>query len=197
MDWIGWTGVGVAVLFGVVACVQGCAAGRRAKSADEKAERLETQFTALGIDVEAISGAAVRTRQLAEDANEIARGALVGVQESHDVDWDAKWQGDSYVLTNLGRDGALQVRGFVQIDKAKHEVAVERVAGGEFFGLDFRELVQEHRARQKQYRPISEVARAYKDKTDLPLVKIHLVWKTQGGVAKTYSPTPFRHDLDA
>lgn len=142
MDWIGSAGVIVALAFGIVAWLQGRAAGRRAERADEKAERLEQRFTGLVGDVEAIKSAAVQTRELAEDANEIARGAAMGVHESHYVEWHGQWESHAYVLTNGGRDEALNVRGSVTIDGYERDLDAQRVGPGDQVRLDFHEVVQ-------------------------------------------------------
>lgn len=194
MEWIGWIGIVVAVLFGVVAWLQGHAAGRRAKGADEKAERLEKRFTALAGDVETVKGAAVQTRQLAEDANKISRDALMGVQESHDVEWRGDWEGESYVLTNIGRDEALNVRGSITINQSERRFDTERIGPGEEVRLDFAEVVRQcaKEARERRARsrggpfgayPTYEPAGLYD-----PYVWIRVLWKSQGGVAHEHNP---------
>lgn len=197
MDWIGWAGIAAAVVFGVVAWLQGRSASRGAKSAGEKAERLEQRFTALTGDVEAIKGAAVETRQLAEDANVISRGALMGVQESHDVEWQGNWEGDAYVLTNTGRDEALKVRGSVAIDELERRFDVEHVWPGDEIRLDFAEVVRKHaeEAREQRARDRGSPFPAYNPTwMSAPFVWIRVLWKSEGGVAHEYSPKAMQDD---
>lgn len=203
MDWTGWVGVGVAGLFGVIAWGQGHAASRRAKRADEKADRLEEKFTALGTDVEAIKGAAVETRELAEDANAISRGALMGVQESHDVRWDGEWEGESYVLQNAGRDEAHDARGSVTINETERRFDVEHVEPGGEIRLDFAEVVRQHAEEARERRsaearrgPYAAYFTADVSWMHAPWVRIRVLWKSEGGVAHEYSPNGYQDDIE-
>lgn len=210
MDWTGWLGVGaawlgvvVAVVFGVVAWRQGHAASRRAKRADEKADRLEKKLASLGADLEAIKGAAVQTRELAEDANEISRSALVGVQESHDVRWDGEWEGESYVLRNTGRDEAREVRGSVTIDGTERLFDIEHVESGGEIRLEFAELVRQHaedarerRAADQQRGPYAPYFAVDHSWMYAPWVYIRVLWKSEGGVAHKYSPNGYQDDIE-
>lgn len=191
MDWSGWVGVGVAIAFGGIAWAQGSAAGKRASEAQQDAQRLEERLAQLTGSVGVLEREAVQTRQLAEGANDIARGALEGVQEVHDVGWDGDWEGESYTLTNTGQDEALSVRALVTIDDVERRAQAERVGPGEKLFFDFAEVVRECR---------EDEARRRRDNGPFmvvppmgPWVHYRMHWKSRGGVAHEDCPNGYMH----
>ncbi|UQN30691.1 hypothetical protein [Brachybacterium kimchii] len=197
-NWIALVGVLISLVFGGIAWRQGHAANGRAENAENEAERLAKRLDGLGADLKAVKGAAVDTRKLAEDANGISRGLLTQVQESHDVDWDGRWEGNTYAVWNTGHDEAIDVHGFVEIDGTKREVQVEHVGAGGVIRLEFPEVV-------RQYRKDMREARATLKHTFVAppglagqqtWVTMRLYWKSKGGVAHKHCPNDFLHDPD-
>lgn len=143
MDVSGWVGVGVAVLFGVIAMVQAGKANRRAKNAKQDAKRLDDLVVSISGDVRKIESTAIDARDLAQESNRIASGVLAGVQEAHHVTWDGQWQGHSFRLTNTGDDVANSVRAWVEVDGKRVRESRERVTPGGVVLFDFAGFVNE------------------------------------------------------
>lgn len=182
MDISGWTGVVVAVAFGIIATYQAAKANRRAKNAEQEAKRLEGAVAAIRGNVATLKDTAVDARELAEESNRIARGVAAGVSESHHVTWDVTWQGHGIALTNTGYDTANSVRAWVEVDGNRVAETVGKLAKGEAVFFDFAGFVDEfcrdraaRRRRSSPHYPVQDYALTY--------VEYSVSWVSDLGVA--------------
>ena len=109
--WIGvWSAIGIGLGSLAVGTI-GLVKAHQAKGAADEANRI-----------------AVRANDIAGEANDIAKRGELRQSEKHDVDWDCGWRKPGiYVLTNAGRDVALNVRIRITVAGVTEAADVKRV----------------------------------------------------------------------
>lgn len=142
LTWIGavggLVGGGAGLIFGLVSWRQSRSSNKIAHDARELAKsghRLSTEANELSQESNRIAEAA---RDLAKEANSFSRRSEARETEVNDVRWVGCWeQPGRYLLTNRGKDEALQVNATVTVDGEEAHVRTESVPGGESISFNF------------------------------------------------------------